>query len=155
MCSSDLDKLLLLRGMEGFPGNSDDTLLAYGQSWSTVKYLIDTYGREKFREFYLAMGKIGTEPALKASFGVTYDELDAAWRKSVGAAPRSYATARPTAIPVFGAADSAYAPKPAATPAAAGGGAAALPMGPLAAGGAVVLLVIAAGVFASTRKKAG
>ena len=148
------DKLLLLRGMESFPGNSKDTLLAYGESWSAVKYLIDTYGRAKFREFYLSMGKIGTEPALKATFGVSYDELDAAWRKSVGAPPRSYAISRPTAIPVFGGGDAADAPKPAATPAPSGNAAAPLPMGALAAGGAVVLLVIAAGVFASTRKKA-
>lgn len=149
------DKLLLLRGMESFPGRSDDVVLAYGQSWSVIKYLIDTYGREKFREFYLKMGKVGVEDAMKQTFGLGYDEMDAKWRESVGAKPRSYASARPTAIPVFGSDPSgSTSTNPSTSGSGAGATGGGVPVG-LLAGGAVALLLIVVGgaLVARSRSK--
>lgn len=97
------DTLLLVRGMESFPGDSQETLLAYGQSWSLVNHLIDKYGKPKFRELMTSINQVGSEAALKQVYGFAgYDDFDAKWREAVGAKPRSYASARPTPIPVFG-----------------------------------------------------
>lgn len=59
--------------------------LFYGQSWATVKFMIDTYGKDKFAGVFKAV-KDGTpiDGALKANIGLDQDGLYNAWRKSVG-----------------------------------------------------------------------
>ncbi|MGE3855963.1 MAG: peptidase MA family metallohydrolase [Dehalococcoidia bacterium] len=81
------DALTRLRSMAApanVPGQVD---IFYGQSWSTVKFMIDTYGRQKFAAVFKAV-KDGTpiDGALKATIGVDQDGLYNAWRKSVGLA---------------------------------------------------------------------
>lgn len=93
------DELLLFRGMDSFPGKPDETILAYGQSHSIVNYLIETYGGEKFRQVFEAMrqGSSGAE-ALQKTYGMTMDQIDAAWRTHVGARPRTYEQSVPTPV---------------------------------------------------------
>ena len=61
-----------------------DTSLFYAQSWSTVKFLIDTYGPDKFAQFIAAFRSNGTDGALKAAYGFDQLGLENQWRKSVG-----------------------------------------------------------------------
>ena len=157
------DRLQLLRGLDSFPGRSDETIMAYGQSWSVVKYLIDSYGPEKMRKLLetIKAGN-GAVRGLQEKYGLTVDQLDAAWRKSVGAPPRSYESAVPTAIslPTIAPIGAVEAPRPQATPR--GGGengsqAAALPPLALAAAAvavALLLLVAGATVFTLARRRA-
>ncbi len=76
----------------------------YGESWSLVKYLIDTYGEEKFAQlFRVFKGGASTGDALQQVYGFNQDGLENAWRDSVGLPPRSAPTpneaARPTPNP--------------------------------------------------------
>ena len=130
--------LLLIRGMESFGGSSEDTLLAYGQSWSVVNYMITTYGPDKFRQLFESIrAGNGARQALQDIYGMDIDKLDAAWRASVGAPPRSYETLVPTAIaiPTFAPIGAIPAPQP-------GGGTAGQAATPAGS-----VLVIGAGVF--------
>jgi len=63
--------------------------LFYGQSWSVVSFLVDTYGPEKFAEIF-AVFKEGstTDNALMSVYGFDQDGLEDAWRRSVGLPPR-------------------------------------------------------------------
>lgn len=63
--------------------------LFYGQSWSVVSFLVDTFGPEKFAEIF-AVFKEGstTDSALMTVYGFDQDGLDDAWRRSVGLPPR-------------------------------------------------------------------
>ena len=136
--------LLLIRGMDSFPGKSDDTLLAYGQSYTIVKWMIETYGPEKMRGLMESLkAGDGLARGLQQHYGVTVDQLDAKWRQSVGAPPRSYDTAVPTAIAIptiapIGAAPAA--PQPTSAGSSAGGAS--------IAGGVPPFLMVGAGVGA-------
>ena len=121
------DRLLLLRGMAGRPGGAEETILFYGQSFSTVRYLIKTYGEEKMRAFLTAFKEgIGIEPAMRKVYGLGLGQLEADWRQSVGAKPlpigsqdepeRAAPEAVPTLVP-FGSAPQPPAAGPTAQPA--------------------------------------
>ena len=93
------EQTLPLRSMEStsnIPGQVD---IFYGQSAAIVTYLIDTYGREQFARLF-AIFKVGStvEDALQAAFGIGRDELDDAWRDSVGLPPRERGEDRSTEI---------------------------------------------------------
>ena len=157
------DRLQLLRGLDSFPGRSDETIMAYGQSWSVVKYLIDSYGPEKMRKLMETIkAGDGVVKGLQEIYGLKVDGLDAEWRKSVGARPRSYESVVPTAIslPTIAPIGAVEAPPPQATPRGAGeNGSEAIALPPLVVGVAVVavallLLVGGAAVFTLTRRRA-
>ncbi len=61
-----------------------DTSLFYAQAWSTVKFLIDTYGPEKYAQFVAAFSDDTTNGALKKVYGFDQNGLEDLWRKSVG-----------------------------------------------------------------------
>jgi hypothetical protein len=70
--------------------------LYYGQSWSTVKFLIDTYGDAKFADLFRAYaGGATTTEALEQVYGFNQDGLENAWRESVGLPPREAPTPDP------------------------------------------------------------
>jgi hypothetical protein len=79
-------------------GDPGTVSLFYGQSYSVVKYLIDTYGPEKFGQLF-AVFKEGstTENALQTVYGFGVRELENEWRASLGLPPR--ASPSPTAEP--------------------------------------------------------
>lgn len=151
------NELLLLRGLDNFPGRSEENLLAYGQSYSVVKYLIDTYGPQKLRQLFEAIrAGEGAANGLRRIYSLSLDGLDAEWRKHVGAPPRSYAEAVPnviaipTIVPIGAAPAQSNTSGPSAqrTP-----GAAAGPQLFPIVGGVLAVLVLAAGGFVLVRRR--
>ncbi|HWQ29052.1 MAG TPA: peptidase MA family metallohydrolase, partial [Dehalococcoidia bacterium] len=66
-------------------GDPDTVSLFYGQSYSVVKYLVDTYGPERFGQLF-AVFKEGatTEKALRTVYGFGVRELENQWREAMG-----------------------------------------------------------------------
>lgn len=79
---------LRLDRMLGIPSRRDDINLHYAQSYSTVAFLLRTYGDETIRDFIADVGS-GTplDDASRAAFGGDIRSIDAAWRESVGLPP--------------------------------------------------------------------
>lgn len=150
------DELLLVRGMDSFPGRPDETILAYGQSYSLVKYLIDSYGGEKFRQvFETIRDGNGASEGLQKVYGLTADELDAAWRKHVGAKPRTYDTAVPTPVSIgeIQSIDSPVGGPSPRSPAPTGTGLPPFMLALVAVLGGLLLLVGGAAVFTFVRRR--
>lgn len=77
----------------------EKALLSYAQSYSVVKYMIETHGQEKMSQLLTALSNAEpTDDALIAIYGFDTDGLDAAWRESLGLTPLlvAQATAQPT-----------------------------------------------------------
>ena len=104
---------LNLRSLAGQPNDPGKVNLFYGQSWSTVEYLIDEFGEAAFAQLY-ATAKAGstTDDALQAVYGVDTNGLYNLWREANGlpalefapsvdgtAAPVAQATRAPLGIP--------------------------------------------------------
>ena len=147
------DRTRRLRHMESPPGTPGEVDVFYGQSWSTVAYLIGEYGEQRLADLYRAVREgANIDGALEQVYGFDQDGLYNRWRESEGldpiayapraestAAPQAEATRAPLALPTTvaargggddaggGAVDSAATPAPAATAGAeapaAGGGA--------------------------------
>jgi hypothetical protein len=67
--------------------------LFYGQSWSLVTFLVDTYGEEQFAQLFRAFKEgTSTGEALEQVYGFNQDGLENAWRESVGLPPRQAPT---------------------------------------------------------------
>jgi hypothetical protein len=62
----------------------------YGEAWALVKFLIDTYGEEKFAQLFVAL-KSGatTGQALQQVYGFDEDGFENTWRASLGLALRT------------------------------------------------------------------
>ncbi|MBM3140995.1 MAG: hypothetical protein FJZ92_12515 [Chloroflexi bacterium] len=164
------DQALRLRQIQSPVNSADLVNVFYGQSWSTVKYMIDKYGRDKFAElFKVAREGARIDDALKRVYGFDQDGLYNEWRQANGLRPQTFqpepvgtavavaeATRVPLGIPTPTKAGSAPGPSPAApsggeqvktTQDGGGGGTAAVAV---AVGGASVLvaiLLLGAGVF--------
>ena len=84
----------------------EKALLSYAQSYSVVKFMIETYGQEKMSELLGALSSAEpVDTALQDIYGFDIDGLDAAWRESLGLSPLviAQATAQPTPtfVPTF------------------------------------------------------
>ncbi|MEX1255176.1 MAG: peptidase MA family metallohydrolase [Dehalococcoidia bacterium] len=67
--------------------------LFYGESWSLVSFLVETYGEEQFAQLFAAYaGGATTADALDQVYGFNQDGLENAWRASVGLPPRAAPT---------------------------------------------------------------
>ncbi len=103
---ADLDRairtntLISVRSLSAYTGDPSQVDLFYGECYSVVKYLIDTYGADKM-DALLKTFKRGMyqEDALREVYGFGIDELDARWREAIGAPPQP--TPAPTAPPVL------------------------------------------------------
>jgi hypothetical protein len=94
------DELLSLRSLSvGFSEVPDKAYLSYSQSYSVVKFLIETYGQDKMTSL-LTLLRDGntTDAALQQTYGFDIDGLEDAWRKAIGAQPRAV-SAQPTLQP--------------------------------------------------------
>ncbi len=93
------DSVLSLRSMESpsnIPGFVD---IFYGQSAAIVLFLLQEYGVEKMNELFDTFKQgSSVEDALQGVYGLSRDELDNAWRASVGLGPREQGEDRSTAI---------------------------------------------------------
>lgn len=75
--------------------------LFYGQSYSLVAFLVDTYGREKFAELFgIFKEGASTAEALEQAYGLDQDGLENAWRESVGLPPREVPTPEEEDLPL-------------------------------------------------------
>ena len=88
------NKVLSLRSMTSYPGSADLVDLFYGEAYSIVQYLIETYGPEKMRELLTIIGQGDpVEEALPQSHQITLGDLERDWRASVGLRAVAEATA--------------------------------------------------------------
>jgi len=91
------NSLLSVRSLSsGFSEVPDKATLSYSQSYSIVKYLIETYGQDKM-DTLLSSLKDGTtiDDALLDIYDFDVEGLEDKWRAAINAAPRS-GTAQPT-----------------------------------------------------------
>jgi hypothetical protein len=101
------NELLSLRDLtSGFSAHPDIADLSYSQSYSLVRYLIDTYGSDQLLALFQTLrAGMSVETGLRESYGMGIDELETNWRRWLGAAPSStvpvVATAAPTMVPTF------------------------------------------------------
>lgn len=122
------DTLLTVRSLSaGFSEVADKAYLSYSQSYSIVKYLIETHGQDKMTELLKSLRDGSTiDDALITAYGFDVDGLDDAWRASIGApqhATSAQSTAQPaptfvpTIVPISGApiADQVSTPTPVPT----------------------------------------
>ena len=64
-----------------FSAYTDQSILAYAESYKIVSYLIDEYGREKMFELLNVFKQgSGYDEALKSIYGFDMDELNSLWR---------------------------------------------------------------------------
>jgi len=94
------DQLLSVRSLSGgFSEVPSRAYLSYSQSYSIVKYLIDTYGQDNMNSLLITL-RDGTtiDDALMKNYGFDVEGLEKAWRDAIGAAPKT-ASAQPTAQP--------------------------------------------------------
>lgn len=96
------NSLIPLRSMQQrFPDSSEQAQLAYGQSYSVVKFMMEEYGQEKFAALLNVYEQgIPDDAGLKQVYGMTQDELENEWRKTLGVPLREFSTSRlPTIAP--------------------------------------------------------
>jgi len=79
-------KLISLQSLgSNFPADTSLAALSYAESESVVQFIVDRYGPEKMARL-LAVFREGStyDDATKQALGLSINELDAAWRKSLG-----------------------------------------------------------------------
>ncbi len=94
------DSLLSVRSLSvGFSEVADKANLSYSESYSIVKYLIDSFGQAKMTSLLIGLRNGATvDDDLTQTYGFNVDGLEDNWRKAIGAAPRPV-SAQPTAQP--------------------------------------------------------
>ena len=148
----DRNDVLSLRSMSSssLGRTSENVSLFYGQSWSLVSFLVDTYDPAKFAQLFAVFKEGSTvDKALQQVYGLDQDGLENAWRESVGLPPRQ--TAKPT--------EPGSTPLPQLTPFQVGDGSestsddAGFPVAIVAAGIAATLVVLAVVVLVLRRRR--
>lgn len=92
--------LLSVRSLSGafseVPGRA---YLSYSESYSLVKYLLETHGQEKMTGLLLQLKDgVAIDTAVTTVYGFNVEGLEDAWRAAIGAQPRAE-TANPTQVP--------------------------------------------------------
>jgi hypothetical protein len=94
------DRLILLKNLRSFPGDPNLTLVAYGQSRSVVKFMVDEYGKAKMAQLLATLGGgSNISNALDIVYGFNLTGLENLWRASIGAEPYIEPTPGPTPTP--------------------------------------------------------
>ncbi|GAB4461872.1 MAG: hypothetical protein Kow0070_20090 [Anaerolineales bacterium] len=94
------DTLLSVRSLSaGFSEVPSKAYLSYSQSYSIVKFLIETYGQAKMTALLTSLrdGAV-IDDALREVYGFDVEGLEDAWRAAIQARPRAV-SAQPTAQP--------------------------------------------------------
>ena len=82
-----------LSGLATFAGTPAETLRNYGQGYSVVSFMLDTYGPDQMADLFTRLRTLrATGKALEAAYALTIHELDNQWRQSVGLSAVSLAT---------------------------------------------------------------
>jgi hypothetical protein len=98
-----------VRSLNGpFPAHGREAGIAYGQSYSLVAFLLETYGREQIQRLVLLLAE-GEEydAALEQIYGFNVDGLEREWRIWLELPARDFP---PTPTPIVGAAVPTVAP---------------------------------------------
>lgn len=93
------DSFAPLRSLNGpFPSHDSAASMAYSQSYSVVKFLLENKGQQALQDLILSLAQ-GTsyDEALLAIYGFNVDGLENAWRTSLGLPPRQI-PATPTSL---------------------------------------------------------
>jgi hypothetical protein len=88
-----------VRSLNGaFPAHGTEAGIAYSQSYSVVKFLLETYGQEKLQQMILVLAEgAGYDDALTQVYGFNVDGLELAWRAALGV-PMRVIPPTPTAL---------------------------------------------------------
>jgi hypothetical protein len=79
------DQLISVRSLSGYTGDPTQVDLFYGEVYSLIDYLLQSYGADKMTQLLDAFTEgITQEEALQRVYGFGVDELDAHWRQSLG-----------------------------------------------------------------------
>ena len=74
--------------VDTFTGDPDDILIAYGQSRSVVRFLIEVHGQTKMAELMRAFHtSLSVDEAMKKVYGFDQYDLDTQWRQALGLDP--------------------------------------------------------------------
>ena len=69
-----------LRTMGNQPGRPREVRVFYAQAWSTVNYMMETYGEERMAALLTALEDGGgIEKAIPSAYGMSLDELEQEW----------------------------------------------------------------------------
>ena len=89
------DRLLSVRSMTSPTGNPDDVNLFYGEAYFFIRFLIDTYGEDRFSSLFEAFkAGNGQEPAVQKAYSKDLISLENEWRATLGLNPREGGEAR-------------------------------------------------------------
>ncbi len=84
------DQLISVRSLSGYTGDPAQVDLFYGEVYSLVDYLLQSYGTDKMTQLLNAFTEgITQEEALQRVYGFGVDELDARWRQGLGLQART------------------------------------------------------------------
>ncbi len=84
----DTGRIEPLWKLASFPSDPNLTIVSYGQARSVVGYMVRTYGPEKMAATLALLSEGRTiEASLQGAYGFGIRQLDADWRKFVGAEP--------------------------------------------------------------------
>ena len=91
--------LLRLRHMRTVPGRPDDVRLFYAQSASVVRFMADRFGEDRLANLFSAIGDgQSAEQAIATTYGMTVDQLDAAWRGHITGRGASFEMVNPGSL---------------------------------------------------------
>lgn len=94
------DSLMRLKSMASPSNQANQVDIFYGQSWMTVKFMVEKLGQPKYAELYKVFKTGGDmDAALKQVYGVDQDGLYNQWRQSVGLKPIDFPPDAPTNVP--------------------------------------------------------
>jgi len=87
------DALISVRSLSSYTGDPQQVDLYYGEVYSLVEYMLQTYGRDKMTAL-LQVFKQGAlqDDALQQVYHISLDTLDTQWRQSLGLGPRPTVT---------------------------------------------------------------
>ena len=81
--------LISVRSLSGYTGDPDEVDLFYGEVYSLVDLMLESYGKDKMTELLSALREgLYQQDALQQVYGFGLDELDTRWRASLGLGPR-------------------------------------------------------------------
>ena len=79
-------RLPTFRSMNRAPGDPNLTLVGYGSGRSAVEFMVTKFGQEKMAELLATLGSgISIQDAVAVAYGMSLDELESEWRRSIGA----------------------------------------------------------------------
>ncbi|HJO82733.1 MAG TPA: peptidase MA family metallohydrolase [SAR202 cluster bacterium] len=80
--------LLPLHGMGAVPGRPSEVRQFYAQAWSVVDFMIEDFGDERMSHLLRSIDEGDTiGEATFGAYGLTIDQLDAAWRSQINPRP--------------------------------------------------------------------